>query len=296
VGLAIAVTVFAGSARRFNRTDIVHAQILLDRAHFSPGEIDGTYGDNLRVAVEGYQADRKLHPTGTLDAETLTSLAVDTAPVFVDYTITDPDVKGPFHPVPAGMMQQAKLETLGFASPEVGLGERFLISPKLLAALNPGKSLSKAGEQISVPNVERGAPAAAERIVVSKARRSVTAYGPGNVVLAHYPATIGSEHDPLPIGDWKVTVVQHNPAFYYNPALFWDATPDQSKARIAPGPNNPVGVVWIGLSKEHYGIHGAPDPGAIGHAESHGCIRLTNWDASELSHMVRKGTPVQLQE
>jgi len=115
-------------------------------------------------------------------------------------------------------------------------------------------------------------------------------------MIAQYPCTSGSEHDPLPIGDWKVTGVFKNPKFNYNPDLFWDAKPKDSKATIAPGPNNPVGVVWIDLSKEHYGIHGTPSPGQIGHTESHGCIRLTNWDALELAGLVEKGTPVSLVE
>jgi lipoprotein-anchoring transpeptidase ErfK/SrfK len=116
------------------------------------------------------------------------------------------------------------------------------------------------------------------------------------MLLAQYPATMGSERDPLPIGNWKITGVQQNPVFHYNPAFFWDAKPKDEKAEIAAGPNNPVGAVWIALSKEHYGIHGTPEPSKIGHTESHGCIRLTNWDAEELSHMVKPGTPAILEE
>ena len=149
---------------------------------------------------------------------------------------------------------------------------------------------------IVVPAVVRAPAHRAARVVVSKSRRTVTAYGAGGALLAQYPATVGSEHDPLPIGDWKVTGIQHNPVFHYNPDLFWDADPKDQKAKIAAGPNNPVGVVWIGLTKEHYGIHGTPEPGKIGHTESHGCIRLTNWDADELSRMVSKGTPVVMKE
>jgi lipoprotein-anchoring transpeptidase ErfK/SrfK len=125
---------------------------------------------------------------------------------------------------------------------------------------------------------------------------TVTALDANGKVLAQYPATIGSEHDPLPVGDWKVTSILHDPPFFYNPDLFWDADANHSKAKIAPGPNNPVGVVWIGLSKEHYGIHGAPIPSTIGHTQSHGCIRLTNWDATALAKMVAKGTPVHMKE
>ena len=275
---------------------VVRMQILLDRAHFSPGEIDGYYGDNLRVALIGYQTARKLNTTGVGDPDTWKSLNADTEPQLVPYTITPDDVKGPFEPVPEDMMAKAKLKFCGYQSPEEELGERFHINPKLLARLNSGKDLTKEGEEILVPNDHHGAPPAADRIVVSKNSRTVTAFASDGTIIAEYPATMGSEHDPLPIGNWKVVLVQQNPWFNYNPALFWDAKVQDAKARIPPGPNNPVGVVWIGLSKEHYGIHGTPEPGNIGHTESHGCIRLTNWDAEELSTMVKPGTPAILQE
>jgi lipoprotein-anchoring transpeptidase ErfK/SrfK len=132
--------------------------------------------------------------------------------------------------------------------------------------------------------------------VVSKSESSVTAYGTNGKILSYYVATIGSEHDPLPIGDEKIKDLVRNPVFHYDPELFWNANSSDQRAEIKPGPRNPVGVVWIGLSKEHYGIHGRPAPGKVGHAESHGCIRLTNWDASELANMVGTGTPVTLEE
>ena len=275
---------------------VVRMQILLDRAHFSPGQIDGHYGDNLRVALVGYQAAHKLNPTGIGDSDTWKSLGADTEPQLIPYAITADDVQGPFETVPEDMMAKAKLESLGYESPQEELGERFHIDPKLLAELNAGKDLTKAGEEIAVPNINRAAPPKAARIVVSKSNRTVTGFQEDGTIIAEYPATMGSEHDPLPIGDWKVTGVQHNPWFNYNPALFWDAKPQDAKARIHPGPNNPVGVVWIALSKEHYGIHGTPEPGTIGHTESHGCIRLTNWDAEELASMVKYGTPATFQE
>jgi lipoprotein-anchoring transpeptidase ErfK/SrfK len=275
---------------------IMNAQIQLDRAHFSPGEIDGEDGENFHVALRGYQSDRKLPVTGKLDAATIASLNTDKAPMLVPYTITAEDTKGPFEPIPTDLMAQARLKALGYSSIQEELGERFHVSPKLLEKINHGKDLTKAGEQIMAPNVNADPIGEAARVVVSKTSRTVTAYGAGDKLLAQYPATIGSEHDPLPIGEWKVTTILHNPPFYYDPELFWNANPQDSKAKIAPGPNNPVGVVWIGLSKEHYGIHGTPEPGTIGHTESHGCIRLTNWDAEELSKAVKRGTPVSLEE
>jgi len=166
----------------------------------------------------------------------------------------------------------------------------------LLKALNPGCTFDQAGEQIQTPDVSATSPGDAASVVVSKSDSSVTAYGADGKILAYYVATIGSEHDPLPIGDWKVAHILHNPVFHYDPNLFWNANASDQKAEIKPGPRNPVGVVWIGLTKEHYGIHGTPDPSKIGHAESHGCIRLTNWDALQLSEMVKPGTPVTLQQ
>lgn len=275
---------------------VVRAQILLDRAHFSPGEIDGRWGDNLRTAIVGYQEARKLHSSGVVDQDTWQALNSDTAPALVAYAIAEQDVAGPFEKIPADIMQQAKLKALDYQSPQEALGERFHIQPKLLSQLNPGRDLTKAGEQILVPNVAREGIAPADRVVVSKRQGTVSALTNDGRLLAQYPATMGSEHDPLPIGDWKITGVQHNPVFHYNPDLFWDAKPEHAKATIPKGPNNPVGVVWIALSKEHYGIHGSPEPGKIGHTESHGCIRLTNWDAEELSKMVKPGVPAVFQE
>jgi lipoprotein-anchoring transpeptidase ErfK/SrfK len=274
---------------------VVRLQILLDRAHFSPGEIDGRFGDNLRIALQGYQAIHQL-PTGVVDADTWQSLNTDNAPALVPYTTTEADVAGPFQQIPEDMMQQAALKSLGYQSPEEELGERLHCNPKLLSALNPGKDLGTAGQEILVPNVQHGRMGPAARVVVSKTNGTVTALAADGAVLAQYPATTGSEHDPLPIGEWKIESVIQNPVFYYNPNLFWNAKPDDAKAKIAPGPNNPVGVVWIGISKEHYGIHGTPEPSKIGHAESHGCIRLTNWDAEELSQMVKPAIPAILQE
>jgi lipoprotein-anchoring transpeptidase ErfK/SrfK len=275
---------------------VARAQILLDRFHFSPGEIDGHYGDNLRVAITGFQAAHNLQASGEVDASTWQKLNEDTSPLLVPYTVAPDDVKGPFVQIPKRMDDQAKLESLGYTSPEEELGERFHLSPELLKALNPDKNLGNAGEQILVPNIQRQSIVPAARVEVSKSQRTVSAYADDGKLLAQYPATIGSEHDPLPMGDWKIAVVQQNPWFNYNPDLFWDANPRDTEARIRPGPNNPVGVVWMGLSKEHYGIHGSPNPGTIGHTESHGCIRLTNWDAEELSQMVQPGTPAILKE
>jgi lipoprotein-anchoring transpeptidase ErfK/SrfK len=275
---------------------VVRAQILLDRAHFSCGQIDGDYGTNLEKTVTAFQRSRNLPANGSLSPETWAALNADTAPALITYNIDPQDVAGPFVKVPPKMMDQATLPSLGYASPLDELGEKFHASPGLLQALNRGKDFSKAGEQILVPNAATMPPGAAASVVVSKSDSSVTAYDAQGKILAYYVATVGSEHDPLPIGDWKIKGVAHNPVFHYSPELFWDAHPHDEKAVIPAGPRNPVGVVWIDLSKDHYGIHGTPDPAKIGHAESHGCIRLTNWDAAQLADMVRPGTPALLKE
>jgi lipoprotein-anchoring transpeptidase ErfK/SrfK len=275
---------------------VVRAQILLDRARFSPGEIDGVYGDDLEIAVKGYQENHGLPPTGTIDAEMWRLLDSDAGPLLATYTITQADEKGPFLPIPADVHDKAKMKWLGFETPEEGLGEKFHSAPKLLAELNSGKKLDTAGEQISVPSVRRAVVRLALRVVVSKSKRTVIAYGAGDKELAQYPATIGDSHDLLPIGHWTITGVVHYPWYNYDPEHFWNSDPKQAKAVLPPGPNNPAGAAWIGLSKEHYGIHGTPDPGHVRHGESAGCIRLTNWDVDSLSRMVRRGTPVVLEE
>jgi lipoprotein-anchoring transpeptidase ErfK/SrfK len=274
---------------------VLRAQILLDRANFSVGEIDGATGDNFYRAVTGFRVSRKLAPDMTVDQAAWAALNADPGPLLAPYTITPDDVKGPFAEVPTDMMEKARLDHLGYATALEALAEKFHASPRMLTLLNPGKSFA-AGEEIIVPNVITTIGARAGRIVVSKSRQTVEAFTADGMLLAQYPATMGSEHDPLPIGTWKINGVAKYPPFHYNPDLFWDADPAHSKAKIAPGPNNPVGSVWIDLSKEHYGIHGTPEPSRIGYVQSHGCIRLTNWDAMELAELVAPGVQAVLQE
>jgi lipoprotein-anchoring transpeptidase ErfK/SrfK len=286
-------------------------QVRLDRAGFSPGEIDGRPGMVTRKAVAAFQRDRKLPDTGTPDENTLALLS-EAAPgdVLVPYAVTADDVAGPYvDGIPEDMMERSKLPALSYTSPVEQLGERFHASPALLKKLNPSATFA-AGETLQVPNVRplpptpaqpekpapKGAPAAATApkvtVTVSKSERTLTATDDAGRVLLYVPVTVGSENDPLPIGDWKVTGVQRDPVFHYNPDLFWDADSSHARAKIPAGPNNPVGVVWIDLSRPHYGLHGTPEPSQIGRTESHGCVRLTNWDALSLAALVSPGTPV----
>lgn len=275
---------------------VLRAQILLARAHFSCGEIDARFGTNLQTTVRAYQQEHNLPVSGSVDDATWKLLNQDLVVPITAFTITPEDETGPFVNIPADMMQQAKLPALGFRSPLEEFAERYHSSTEVLRLLNPGADFSRPGQELKAPDVRVAAPGTAARVVVSKGESSVRVYDDKGKLLAFYMATTGSEHDPLPLGDWKITWVGWNPKFHYNPKLFWDAKKTDDPATIKPGPNNPVGVVWINLSKEHYGIHGTPDPGKVGHAFSHGCIRLTNWDATELGEMVKPGTPATLKE
>jgi lipoprotein-anchoring transpeptidase ErfK/SrfK len=273
-------------------------QVLLDRAHFSPGQIDASVGNVTHLMLAAFQTQHGLPATGAPDDATTQALeqGQESIPTTISYTIIYDDVRGPFTPLPSDMMAEAKLPALNYQSAWEGVGEKFHCSPALLHRLNPQQVGLKPGDQITVPNIHHDIPQGAASIAVSKAARTVQVLDASGKPIATYPATIGSQHDPLPIGDWKVTKVEWNPTFYYDPNLFWNAKPQDAKATIKPGPRNPVGVVWIGLDKEHYGLHGTPVPASIGHTESHGCVRLTNWDAAEIAQMVSGGMPVVFKE
>ena len=295
-------------------------QVLLDRLGFGPGVIDGHSGASLVKAIKGFQEAGGLSVTGRLDPATVKALAphVET-PGMIEVTLTPADLAGPFvGPIPDDPGKQAELPAMGYSDVMEELAERYHTSRATLIALNGAKPLT-AGAKIQVPNVRPAAtdyPAAlrpdwkatlvqlsvssdqpqAARIVVDKSDGVLRVYDGQDKLVAQFPATMGSQHDPLPIGNWKIQGTSYLPSFHYNPELFWDAKPGDTKETLKPGPNGPVGVVWMDLDKEHYGIHGTSTPETIGRTTSHGCIRLTNWDAARLSLMVKAGTPAVFQE
>jgi len=274
------------------------------------GNVDPTTWTKLNQAqvttlVDNGQQDIKSADDSLRTGESTRGLKPSDFQAITKYIILLEDVSGPFTKLPrvrgpnAGerlMLREAKLNQLNYESPLELLAEKFHSSPRLLVDLNPGKSFEKAGTQINVPNVLTPDPPQAGSIMVDGSTKSLSVLDSTGQMLAFYPATVGSEHDPLPVGTWKIAEITRYPHFKYNPKLFWDSENKHPKASVPPGPNNPVGIVWIGLSKEHYGIHGTPDPSKIGVTQSHGCIRLTNWDALELSKIIHIGTTAVLKE
>ena len=251
------------------RNALLRAEVLLARAHFSPGVIDGQDGGNLKNAIAAFEAAHNLPVDGAMDEQVWAELAKDIRPALTDYVITPDDVKGPFlAKVPTDMTELAKLPAIGFTSPAEALAEKFHMDEALLKTLNPGVDFAVAGARIAVAALGADKlPAPVTRVEVDKTKRQVRAYG-GETLLAVYPATVGSTERPAPQGDWAVRTVAPNPTYTYDPSRLTFGKAEQGKLTIKAGPNNPVGATWIDLTKDTYGIHGTPDPRLVGKTAS----------------------------
>jgi len=269
---------------------VVRLQVLLDRAGASPGVIDGFDGDNVRKAVLAFELMRGLPPDGALDPEVLAALETG-GPVIGDYAIIADDLNAIGPPIPKDYAEQAKRKFLGYASIEESLAERFHMDIDLLKALNPGARYVT-GEPVYVAAYGPDLKGEVARIEADKSLRQVRAYGADGRLIAAYPATIGSEENPSPSGTHLVEGVAPMPDYTYNPKLNFQQGENTEVLTIPPGPNGPVGSMWIDLSEPTFGIHGTPEPSLIDKTGSHGCVRLTNWDANELAKMVKPGVPV----
>jgi lipoprotein-anchoring transpeptidase ErfK/SrfK len=284
-----------GRARAPSAATIIKEEILLDRAGFSPGEIDGQAGSNDQKALAAFQEANGLKPIGRLDAETWDRLtATSTEPALMEYEIQPADVKGPFNKtIPQSFEKKAELKNLNYTSPRELLAEKFHIAPALLTRLNPKASFETASNKIVVPNVARKpSEAKVEKVVVDKSAPTVRALDGNGKLISFYPASVGSEERPSPSGTRHIRSVVENPTYHYSPNLKFKGVKTQKPFDIAPGPMNPVGSTWIDLGDD-YGIHGTPAPESVGKSVSHGCVHLTNWDAQALAKMVHRGTKVE---
>lgn len=264
-------------------------QVLLDRSGTSPGVIDGFKGGMSQSAIMAFERRAGLPMDGVMDPHVWNLLqSFADRPVTMDYTITKEDAQGLVDAIPTDYAEKAKMETMGYTSIAEKLGERFHMDEKFIGFLNPGATLQP-GATIKVTAPSAPIRGEVARIIVDKATRRVAAYDARGRMLVDYPATIGSDSTPSPSGTHKVVTVAINPNYTYNPQRNFQQGDNDRPLVVPPGPNGPVGTVWIALSKPSYGIHGTPTPSQLFVNQSFGCVRLTNWDAQELAGMVKSG-------
>lgn len=271
---------------------LVRLQILLDRTRFSPGVIDGLRGENTRQAVAAFRKAEGLEGDAIDDALMQRLTAADPRAAMTSYVLTAEDLAGPFSPPPSDDLATQARQGVRYTGPRERLAERFHITEALLQALNPGVDFRTPGQRLLVPAVGDPALPAVARIVVDKTERALRAFDDAGRLVAFYPASIGSETNPAPSGTLRVNGVAPEPDYTFDPDELSYGSGDETVV-VPPGPNNPVGSVWIDLSRDGYGIHGSPDPAKIAKTASHGCVRLTNWDAEQLAAAVKPGVEVR---
>ena len=272
-------------------------QILLDEVGMSPGVIDGINGKNVAKAIAAVELITGLPVDGVLDEALWQRLPKDT-PILVDYVITAEDVAGPFLKViPTDYAEMAKLPGLYYGGPVEMFGERFHMDVDLLKALNPNADFNAPGTHLVVAGANTYVVKTKVALLVAdKANAQLRAYDADGKLVAAYPATIGSSELPSPSGTHTIDAIARNAAYYYRPQVNFQQGNNTEKLTLPPGPNNPIGTTWIDLSEPTYGIHGTPEPSRIDKTNSHGCVRLTNWDVEELAGLVKKGVPVEFRD
>jgi len=294
--MLLCTTLAAGAAPAAEQMSLAQRlawQIALDRVCFSPGIIDGKIGPKTQLATRQFQRVRRLPITGRLDAATAKLLGADPARAATYHTITPDDVRQ-VGPVPAGWVAKSKAPRLPYPSLDQLVAERYHCCRALLATLNPGCDLIRlaAGDKLIVPLIDRRLEAPpADRLEVDTSAKVIRAFA-GDRLVGLFHCSVAAKRSKLPTRPARVVVIQKNPTYRFDPSM-WPKVKGINRVLIIPsGPRNPVGLCWIGLSLPGYGIHGTPAPEMIGKSGSHGCFRMTNWDALRLGRMVKVGTPV----
>jgi lipoprotein-anchoring transpeptidase ErfK/SrfK len=269
-------------------------QVLLDRAHASPGVIDGLAGGNTDKAIRSFTDLHGLDATDKPDQAIWDALSKDGGAAVKSYEITQEDVDARYIPdLPTDYAKLAELDSIAYRDVPEMLAERFHMDEDLLKRLNPDADFGKAGTRLLVadPGPDPDPAVKVERIVIDKSRGELFAYDENKKLILAYPATIGSSDTPSPSGTMKVNGSKADPEYAYDPKNFVQGK-NKKKLTLPAGPNGPVGNMWIDLSKPTYGIHGTPEPSEIDKTASHGCVRLTNWDARALAKLVQPAKTV----